>query len=746
MKFYKYIIITTIIAVISSCTTSKTTDVQDDLKETRENWTLVWSDEFESSTIDKTNWNFVEGAGGYGNSELQNYTSREKNARIENGKLILEAHKEDYKGSNFTSAKLTTEGKGDWTYGRYEIRAKLPKGQGMWPALWMMPTDYDIYGPWPACGEIDIMESLGHETNKVYGTLHYGNPKSSTGTFYTLDSGNFSDSFHTYTLDWLPGEIKWYVDGILYQTQNDWYSNNEESVESLTFPAPFDRDFYLQFNLAVGGTWPGNPNDSTKFPQKFEIDWVRVYELNSPYKLVNKPVEDTNGSELVGRAPQDDGNYVLNDKFNDGDEFWTFINNEGGVGSASIENGEMFININASGNQTWANQLFQTDMNVRKGYTYRVSFKARSEKNRSFMLKIGGLEDRGWTAYSGEKQINISKEMKEYSFDFKMEEKTDVKARYEFNMGLDDADIWLDDIKLEVIAMPGDIVEIPNHLPQKYGNVIYNGTFDRGNDRKTFWNLLVDSKSDAMFSVNPDLYSREAKIVTIDSSNQENSIMLYQENIGLTKDDSYKIAFNGYSNDLRKIYLGLFDEKWKLIGEKIKVDLLEVSKKYSFEFNGINKDYNNVKVAFILDDENSTDTVYIDNVSFSKLIKPKKIIGLTRIEAEDFYSKSEVPQTQECSEGGLNIGWMTDGNWLKYRVIAPSAGSYKVNYRVASATTDNPLITRTNSGTTELTYKGSGDWQNWETISGEIVLPEGESEIVISAVDVNLNWFEIEQN
>ncbi|MBN2617032.1 MAG: family 16 glycosylhydrolase [Spirochaetales bacterium] len=745
MKFGKNILLTVLGITLFSCNSSNQVAIENDVDATRDNWTLVWSDEFDSTQIDESKWNFISGAGGYGNSELQNYTGREKNARIENGNLVIEAHKEDYEGSNYTSAKLTTEGKGDWTYGRYEIRAKLPKGQGFWPALWMMPTDYNIYGPWPACGEIDIMEVLGHETNKVYGTLHYGNPKKSSGTNYVLESGSFSDSYHTFTLDWLPGEIKWYIDGVLYQTQNDWYSNNDEAPEALAFPAPFDRDFYLQFNLAVGGTWPGNPNSSTKFPQRLEIDWVRVYELNSPYKLIKKPETEGSNAEIPGRAPQDDGNYVLNDQFNNGLENWTFINNEGGKGSAQVDNGEMYIEMSAPGNQTWANQLFQTDMNIRKGYTYRVSFKARAEKERTIMFKVGGLEDRGWTAYSGEQIIKITKDMKLHSFEFTMGEKTDVKARYEFNMGLDDSDMWIDDVKLEVIALPGDYVKVPNHLPLKYGNLIYNGTFDKGSDRKAFWNIQLDSKSDAMFMVTPDLYKREAKIVTLDSSNSNDAIILYQENIGLINGESYKIKFDAYAGNNRKISVGLFDENWKNIGEKINLDLENSSKKYSYEFSPSTKDYDNVKVAFVLVDKDSTDTVYIDNVTFSKLVKPKKIVGLTHLEAEDFFSKSDVPQTQECVEGGLNVGWMTEGNWLKYKVITTASGTYKINLRVASATKNNPLVIKTELGSAEIEYKGSGDWQNWETISNEIELPSGESEIIISAVDVNLNWFELEK-
>ncbi|NOV01670.1 S-layer homology domain-containing protein [Paenibacillus planticolens] len=248
------------------------------------NWTLVWDDEFNGDAIDTYKWNFVEGGGGYGNNELQYYTQRPENVRVENGSLVLQARPENYKGSSYTSAKLTTKGKGDWTYGRYEIRAKLPSGKGMWPAIWMMPSKSD-FGGWPASGEIDIMELLGHEPNKIYGTIHYGNPYDHTGGNYTLENRAFSDDFHTYSIEWKPGQIQWFVDGILYSTKNDWYSRSTNQTADNPYPAPFDRDFYLQLNLAVGGNWPGNPDATTDWtvPKQMAVDYVRVYTYNGQY-------------------------------------------------------------------------------------------------------------------------------------------------------------------------------------------------------------------------------------------------------------------------------------------------------------------------------------------------------------------------------------------------------------------------------------------------------------------------------
>lgn len=242
-----------------------------------DDWTLVWSDEFDGSTLDLGKWSYQIGDGcdinlcGWGNNELQWYQA--DNVEVADGLLTITARPESVGGRNFTSARIRTIGKGDWTYGRFEIRARLPRGQGIWPAIWMMPTD-SAYGGWAASGEIDIMELVGDEPARVHGTLHYGGEfpaNQSSGDSYRLDSGIFADGFHVFALEWEEGEIRWYVDGQHYQTQTQWNSSNGP------YPAPFDQAFHLIVNIAVGGNWPGPPDLSTPFPQSMDVDWIRVY-------------------------------------------------------------------------------------------------------------------------------------------------------------------------------------------------------------------------------------------------------------------------------------------------------------------------------------------------------------------------------------------------------------------------------------------------------------------------------------
>lgn len=243
-----------------------------------EGYELVWHDEFNGSEIDPSKWEYEINADGGGNNELQYYTDRLENSWIEDSVLVIQALKENYTGPEgtraYTSARLRTKNRGDWKYGRFEIRAKLPCGQGLWPAIWMLPTNW-VYGGWAASGEIDIMELLGHEPEKVYGTLHYGGEwphNVHTGDFYSLSSGTFATDFHTFILDWDSTQFRWYVDNILYQTQTSWYSTSH------AYPAPFDQRFHLLLNVAVGGNWPGNPDNTTSFPQRMEVDYVRVFQ------------------------------------------------------------------------------------------------------------------------------------------------------------------------------------------------------------------------------------------------------------------------------------------------------------------------------------------------------------------------------------------------------------------------------------------------------------------------------------
>ncbi|GAB6090221.1 glycoside hydrolase family 16 protein [Spirochaeta dissipatitropha] len=254
-------------------------------------WALVWGDDFTSPELDLSNWDFdlgdgsVRGIPGWGNHELQYYTNDEQNVFIRDNKLVIRAVKEsrsDALGSgSYTSARLVTRGLHSWKYGRIEARMRLPEGQGLWPAFWMMPEPPEAYGTWAASGEIDIMEARGSNTGSVSGAIHFGGQwPDNTYRHNDYDLPNtLTTDFNEYAIEWEEGEIRWYVNDRRYYTVREWFSMNPEGSYN-EFPAPFDQPFHIILNLAVGGWFDGNPpSGADYFPAEMEIDYVRVFEM-----------------------------------------------------------------------------------------------------------------------------------------------------------------------------------------------------------------------------------------------------------------------------------------------------------------------------------------------------------------------------------------------------------------------------------------------------------------------------------
>jgi hypothetical protein len=228
--------------------------------------TLVWSDEFNVGPLNSAIWNYETGAGGWGNNELENYTNSMNNVHIDSGYLHITALNPS--AGSYTSGRITTQGKKEFTYGRVDIRAQLPEGKGLWPALWMLGGNISSAG-WPKCGEIDIMELIGNAPSTVYGSVHWNdNGHVSTNNSFTLSGSKFSSGFHVFSLKWTPGRLIWLVD-------NQQYSNLSRGGISAF---PFDLPQFFIFNVAVGGNWPGSPDPTTVFPQNMIVDYIRVYQ------------------------------------------------------------------------------------------------------------------------------------------------------------------------------------------------------------------------------------------------------------------------------------------------------------------------------------------------------------------------------------------------------------------------------------------------------------------------------------
>ncbi|HEU5139657.1 MAG TPA: carbohydrate binding domain-containing protein, partial [Bacillales bacterium] len=721
-----------------------------------EKWKLIWEDEFNAKKIDTSKWNFIEGGGGYGNNELQNYTSRKKNARVEDGHLVIEAHKEQYQGNDYTSAKLTTEGKGDWTYGRFEIRAKLPEGQGIWPAIWMMPTDYQLYGTWPSSGEIDIMELLGDDPDTVYGTLHFGNPHSQAGAPYSLEEGTFTDSYHTFAIEWEPGEFRWYVDGKLYQKQNRWFSKLSGAAAPFTYPAPFDRDFYLQLNLAVGGNWPGNPDATTQFPQQMLVDYVKVYKLNngkyrdagsrpepSPYAI------DTSDA----REPLPDGNYIYNGGFDDGIKYWKFNPFEpedkfGGLGGMAVDNGALKVSIDQPGSANYAVQVIQENLFLQKDEYYKLSFDAWSSADRSMVFDISGGPERGYERYFPDTTINLTSQKKTYSLKFQMEKPSFANARLELNLGgVSSAPVWIDNLHLEKIQP--DPNALREALPD--GNLVYNGTFDKGPGRLIYWDVATDHGADAKASVGNAIANRKLNVSIHKGGKTTDAVQVLQNNLYLQQGKTYLVSFDAKTNSKRSIEVNLTSQDGSVSYSGVNtVGIGKEMVTHRFVFVMDNDTDPNGQLQFNLGEDNKD--VTLDNVYIGELTPPVTVNGSAVIQAENFSAMSGVRPA-----GGV-VGYIGAEDWMQYAVDVKQAGDYKIAYRVASDLDSGKIITDIADGSVytldfgkgklsndlidreySIDISRTGGWNAYTTYTDTIHLDQGVQTIQIMAPDVNVD-------
>ena len=238
----------------------------------RAGWVIAWHDEFDGSELDLKNWTFDIGGGGWGNQEWEAYTDRPENVRVQDGMLVIEAREEPelIAGRNYSSARIKTQGLHAWQYGRIEARIKLPYGQGIWPAFWMLGDDLSKKG-WPAAGEIDILEFIGKEPDHIYATVHAPGYSggSGVGSSLVVSAESLKNDFHVYAIEWEENEIRWYFD------EQQYFKLTPDDVPDKWI---FDHPFFIILNLAVGGRWPGYPNKTTVFPQFLYVDYVRVYQ------------------------------------------------------------------------------------------------------------------------------------------------------------------------------------------------------------------------------------------------------------------------------------------------------------------------------------------------------------------------------------------------------------------------------------------------------------------------------------
>lgn len=572
-----------------------------------EGYYLLWHDEFDGTELNTDIWTIEEREPGWTNNELQAYVNSEKNVYLENGNLILKPVKE--KGENgltgYTSGKVNSKGKKQFLYGKVVARAKVPAGQGFWPAIWMMPQEESFYGQWPKCGEIDIMEILGNQTNILYSNIHYGSPHGENQGVYKLEQGTFSQDFHEFSVEWEPDEMRFYVDGELFHTVNNWFTA-VEGEDEVTYPAPFDQPFFVQMNLAVGGDWPGKPDGTTDFETaEFAIDYVRVYQKENYDTDVVKP-------SSVLREPDEEGNYLFNADFSEAEsledaEGWQFLLFEGGSGSAVIENGEAVITSKSAGNQEYSVQLLQAKVPFEQGGVYRVSFEAMAEEEREMKVAVTA-PDNAWIRYLEDTSLTMGPEWKTYEYEFPMEHENDANARLEFNMGNQGstATIHLRNVKVEktgTVEVAADNVE---KTIQSDGNYVYNGTFQYGEGRLKYWQI-ENTVADAVVEVTNENLIRQLHAQVPEGTNQPDAVKVVQTDLAMVDNTIYNLSFDAYGDKQQTIQVQVGKQTFEAA-------LTDRLSNYSFSFS-LESGEEKPDLAFLLGTEGN---IYIDNVKIKE--------------------------------------------------------------------------------------------------------------------------------
>ncbi len=512
---------------------------------------IVWQDDFNGKKLNMNDWNYEYHEPGWVNNELQSYGDSAKNIYVKDGKLVLQALKTVQNGkASYTSGRVNTRGKHDFKYGRFEARIKVPHGQGFLPAFWMMPTEENLYGQWPKCGEIDIMEVLGNKTDTQYGTIHFGEPHAEHQGKYTKFGVDLSKDFHIYACEWDPGQIRFYIDDVLFFKTSDWFTKKKGFGE-VTYPAPFDQPFYMILNVAVGGNWPGNPPEDAEFKENAQmvIDYVRVYQKFSYDENVKRPEQP----KVELREPDENGNYVSNGNFavaenlNDSKD-WFFLTAGTGKGSASISGNQLHIVSETPGDLDYSIQICQPNMPLEKGASYHYQFDAYADEERTIITAITA-PNAGWVRYLPDTKVEVGPEKKTYVFDFVMKSDSDPTGRIEYNLGNQNATatVHISNVKFMRTGESSGS-SAARILPD--GNYVFNGNFQEGEKRLEHWTVKADPLSCAEVTNRNNI--REFMAIP----SPDNTVVLSQD-IRLPGGKTYVLSFDAYKESSVLTYNGI---------------------------------------------------------------------------------------------------------------------------------------------------------------------------------------------
>ncbi|MBE6024370.1 MAG: glycosyl hydrolase family protein [Cellulosilyticum sp.] len=676
-------------------------------------YTLVWEDHFDGNELNREDWNYELHEPGWVNNELQEYVDSEENIYVKDGILTIQAIKsEDEKGNTiYTSGRVNTQNKHDYKYGRFEARVKVPSGKGFLPAFWMMPTNENLYGQWPKCGEIDIMEVLGSETNKSHATLHFGEPHTQKQGKYTLNEGDFSEEFHVFACEWEPGEMRFYVDGELFFSENDWFSKRE-GFDELTYPAPYDQPFYMILNLAVGGNWPGNPDETTSFDEnaQLQVDYVRVYQKSEYDENVSKVVK-----ELVFRESDTTGNYIVNGEFAEDEklddaEVWSFLIAEQGDATAKISDHALCIETSNAGVQDYSVQVVQPNLPMENGYRYKVSFDAHAQEPRTMKVAVSA-PDKNYIRYMEDTSVELTTEMKSYEYEFDMKADSDINGRLEFNLGNQDSTstVVISNVRVEKVVQ----LDTNNHrktvLPD--GNYVYNGSFDRGEKRLAHWTIASEIPEVKSEVTNTDNV-RELKICVPDGATDMKQVTVTQDGLSMSGNKDYVLSFSGYADTTETIQVSI-------AGQLFDVAMTPNKGKYKFVVH-TDTELADHKVQFLL---GVPGTFYLDDVCVqenSMLVNGDFTNGFVGYEIyahEETNVNYGVDSLSESDAASFDVSNTGSQDWMiqlkQNNIILEEGKWYKISFD-AKASIDRKIMYA-------LQRDGSSD-NDWTPYSGSNII------------------------
>ena len=649
------------------------------------------------------------------------------------------------KAYNYTSGRINTQNKHDFTYGYFEAKARVPEGQGYLPAFWLMATDETNYGQWPKCGEVDIMEVKGQDTSLSYHTIHYGYDTSShkeNQVKMQKDEGAFYNDYHIFAVDWEPGSITWYVDGEKVGSTNDWHTGRDE-YSKLTYPAPFDQNFYVILNLAVGGSWVGYPDEAVvdDMPnQSFDIDYVRVYQKDKAvYEAMEKEVKAPT-HEVTYREADADGNFVVNGTFKEDlkpmdstlDNFELHLEPDNKDATYTLSDNGINISQVDVGSVDYSAQLKQTGIPMYKGWEYELSYDAYADEARTMIVGVEG-PDNGWKRYFNDTTVDLTTTKQHFTHTFTMEKKTDGNGSLEFMLGNQGSTATVHISNVKLIHKSGEeVIDVFEKDVAPDGNYILNSSFDQGEERLGYWDVEAVNDEDVYVTneLTPSVRTRElrAKINVPLGTSEANPVIISQDELSPFVKGTYEFSFDLYGT--KAVSGGV---QATVMGKTYKPEVTKEKQTFSYIINNT-KDLTRAKSdiaikftkpgIYYLDNVAVREAAMIKNGSFnSNLAGYEK--GCYETGEADFGVDSQKAGNDTAFDADIKDTGSADWNiQLKQRGIKLEKGkSYKLTYK-AKATIDREIsvVFQRDGASDDVWTVYSGDnkneltssWQNFE--------------------------------